>query len=262
MIGRARPGIGSRRNDRRVKLRSAAGRRRDDGLGGRFNGYDLAMESGSGKLPRCIRLRRPATLSVMDEPHVPDAPPEKLAEVDRRWEALRRANPHYYDGRLYHVLGVHRNGYGGAVAHVADCAYRYYAVQDEDFDLGVRPLGTKGIIERDGRYLLGRRSVSVGAYQGQWEFAPAGVVEPGRSPVEVILAELTEETGLTAAREPTPIAILFDSVLRCWEIIFRIGVAEPEGEPTTDEYDELRWCAVDGLPAALTPVARQVVALL
>ena len=211
---------------------------------------------------RCIRLRRPATLSVMDEPHVPDAPAEKLAEVDWRWDALRRANPHFYDGRLYHVLGVHRNGYGGAVVHVADCAYRFYAVQNEDFDLGVRPLGTKGLIERDGRYLLGKRSISVGAYQGQWEFAPAGVVEPGSTPVQTILAKLTEETGLTAAQEPTPIAILYDGVLRCWEIIFRIELGDREGEPTTDEYDELCWCFTDALPVPLTPVARQVVGLL
>ncbi len=219
----------------------------------------------------------------MDEPHVPDVPPEMLAEVEWRWEALCRDNPRYFDGRLYHVFGVHRNGYGGAVIHVADCAYRYHAVQNEEFDLGVRPLGTKGLIQSDDRFLLGKRSMTVNSYQGVWEFAPAGVVEPGQQPVDTILAELREETGLAAASEPTPIAVLHDSVLRCWEILFRITPVPAPGngdseEPharvqdapfsgagasaITDEYDELRWCLLDNLPEKLTPTALQVIPLI
>ncbi len=119
---------------------------------------------------RTIHLRRPAILSVVDEPHVPDVPPDMLAEVEWRWEALCRANPRYFDGRLYHVFGVHRNGHGGAVIHVADCAYRYHAVQNEDLDLGVRPLGTKGLIQCADRFLLGKRAMTVGSYQSAWEF--------------------------------------------------------------------------------------------
>ncbi len=218
------------------------------------------MSSDPQRPSRMIRLRRPATLSVLDEPHVPDAPQEKLAEVEWRWEALKRENPHYYDGRLYHVYGVHRNGYGGAVIHVANCAYRYHAVQEPDFDLGVRPLGTKGIVRRDGRVLLGKRAMSVGAYRGMWEFAPAGVVEPGQQPTETILAELKEETGLTAAREPTPVAILYDAYLRCWEIVFEIQAGQ-KGEPTTCEYDELIWRESDDLPRPLTPIAQQMAGL-
>ena len=209
---------------------------------------------------RCIRLRRPATLSVMDEPFVPAGEPGLLDEVQWRWDALCKGNPRYFDGRLYHVLGVHRNGYGGAVLHVADCAYRFYAVQDEDFDLGVRPLGVKGIVIRDGLVLLGRRAPDVAAYAGRWEFAPGGAVEPGKTPVQTVMDELAEETGLTAGREPTPVAVLYDSVLRCWEIVFRI---EPGagGAPTTAEYAETRWRRPDDLPADLTPTARQMIPL-
>ena len=200
----------------------------------------------------------------MDEPHVPDVPAAKLAEVAWRWEALCRDYPHYFDGRIYHVLGVHRNGYGGAVIHVADCAYRYAAVQNEDLDLGVRHLGVKGITLRDGKVLLGRRSMTVGFCRGLWEFAPAGVVEPPRQPAEVIVAELAEETGLNAVGEPTPIAVLYDNVVRCWEIVFRLaaGNAGPAGAEVTDEYDETMWRAPRDLPGDLSPIARQMIALL
>jgi 8-oxo-dGTP pyrophosphatase MutT (NUDIX family) len=210
-----------------------------------------------GSPARCIRLRRPATLSVLDEPFVPDAPPEKLADVEWRWDALREENPNYYDGRLYHVLGVSRNGYGGAVLHVADCAYRYHAVQNEDFDLGVRPLGVKGIVIRDDRVLLGQRAPNVGAYRNMWEFAPAGVVDPGDTPSQAILTELHEETGLTAAYEPTHIAVLYDPVLRCWEVALRIEPAAG-GDPPTKEYAAMQWCSLDDLPAPLTPIATQM----
>ncbi|MHC5023470.1 MAG: NUDIX hydrolase [Planctomycetota bacterium] len=210
---------------------------------------------------RCIRLRRPATLSVVDEPFVPRA--GSLDEIDLRWEALRSSNPAYFDGRLLHVIGVHRNGYGGAVLHVKDCAYRFHAVQDDDFDLGVRPLGVKGLTMRGDEVLLGRRSAQVAHYVGLWEFAPGGVVEPGRAPADVVVAELREETGLVPDCEPTPVALLYDDVLHCWEMIFRLeagGGSAPE--PASPEYTEIRWCRPEALPEDLSPVARAMVPLL
>lgn len=211
---------------------------------------------------RCIRLRRPAQLAIQKGPFVPDAPVSGLLdEVERRWQALREDNPAYYDGRLYHVTSVHRNGYGGATVHVVDCAYRFHAVQDAEFDLGVRPLGVKGIVMRDGRVLLGRRSMTVGAYRGLWEFAPAGVVDPGHDPAEVLQRELKEETGLTCRQEPTPIALLYDPVLRCWELAFRL---ETTGEIHLEsgEYSDTMWRTPNDLPTDLTPIARQMITLL
>jgi 8-oxo-dGTP pyrophosphatase MutT (NUDIX family) len=207
---------------------------------------------------RCILLRRPATLSIVDEPFVPDG---ALEEVDARWDDLRAINPAYYDGRLLHVLGVHRNGHGGAVLHVVECAYRYFAVQNESFDVGVRPLGVKGITVRDGQVLVGRRADHVAAYAGEWEFAPGGAVEPTCTPAEALLRELDEETGVVPAREPTAVALLYDPVTRCWEVVYRIEASGP-GATSTEEYDELVWRATDDLPPTLTPVARQMVALL
>jgi 8-oxo-dGTP pyrophosphatase MutT (NUDIX family) len=221
---------------------------------------------------RTIHLRRPATLSVHEGVFVP-SPPDGfdhrclLDEIDRRWNALRHANPEYFDGRLWHVIGVHRNGHGGAVLHVVDCAYRFFAVQataaDSDrFDLGVRPLGVKGVLERNGKFLLGLRSPQVAMYKDMWEFAPSGSVDVGRQPHEVIAHELHEETGVRPFREPTAIAVLFDPVLKCWEIVYRLTIADDASPAVSHEYPQVGWFERDSLPANLSPIACQIAALL
>jgi 8-oxo-dGTP pyrophosphatase MutT (NUDIX family) len=224
--------------------------------------------------PRAIRLRRPVTLSVQEGVFVPAAPAagkaapaNLLDEIDRRWNALRRENPAYFDGRLCHVLGVHRNGHGGAVLHVIDCAYRFFAVQAaspaaEAFDLGVRPLGVKGVVERGGRFLLGRRSSRVAMYKDMWEFAPSGSVDFGTQPGETIAHELIEETGIHALQEPTAIAVLFDPVLKCWEIVYRLAIDDQAEPVISDEYPAVEWFDGTALPANLSPIARQIAQLL
>ena len=210
---------------------------------------------------RTIHLRRPPTLSLQEGPFVPQprAGVDVMDEVDRRWGAMRVANPTFHDGRICHVLGVHRNGHGGVVIHVMDCAYRFHAVQDAEFDLGVRHLGVKAMTSHDGRLLLGRRSSTVRAYPGMWEFAPGGVIEPGRAPADVLKLELQEETGLSLAVEPKAIAVIFDPVVRCWEIIYQLEVADPNPKPVTDEYTELRWCEPGQWPQPLSPATVQLI---
>ena len=183
-----------------------------------------------------------------------------MDEVDRRWDALCDSNPAYFDGRAYNVLGVSRNGCGGAVLHVIECAYRFYAVQTEGFDLGVMGLGVKGFTIRGDRALMGRRSQSVGVYPNQWEFAPGGVVEPDKEPVDILTCELHQETRLTTTRDPTPIAVLGDPVARSWELIYLLSDPQGEAKPTP-EYSQLRWRARDELPDDLSPIARSMLAL-
>ncbi len=183
-----------------------------------------------------------------------------MDEVDRRWDAVRDSNPSCFDGWAYNVLGVNRNGCGGAVLHIIECAYRFYAVQTEDFDLGVMGLGVKGITMRGRQALIGRRSRNVGVYPELWEFAPGGVVEPGKSPAEVIVSELSEETGLTTQSRPTPIAVMCDPTARTWELIYLLN--DPQGEAqSTPEYSEVRWCGRDELPDDLSPIARSMIPL-
>ena len=205
---------------------------------------------------------RPAQGSAPLPPDKAAGSPSLLDEIDQRWAALRAANPAYFDGRLCHVIGVHRNGHGGATLHVMDCAYRFFAVQRRDFDLGVRPLGVKGVIERGGWFLMGRRSPRVAMYADMWEFAPSGSVDFGTPPHAIIAHELHEETGLECAGEPTAIAVLFDPVLQCWEIVYRLNVAADAEPRVTDEYPEIEWFARDALPANMSPIARQIAELL
>ncbi len=212
---------------------------------------------------RVIHLRRPAVLQMQDQLFVPGGDAALFDAIKQRWRERCAANPALHDGRLTHVIGVHRNGYGGAVLHVADCAYRYHAVQDDDFDLGVRSLGVKAFTRRDAEsLLLGKRAHWVNAYGGMWEFAPGGVVEPGREPDDVITAELREETGLRSDAPPMPIALLYDEVLRCWEIVFDVRTSDSAVDLSSGEYDEIRWCAVGDWPKPMTPIARQMVKLL
>ena len=214
----------------------------------------LAEDAGAGA-GRRIMLRRPPVMHVAEGPFVPEHP--RVAEVDERWAAFRERVPAAFDGRVMHVFGVHRNGHGGVVMHLVETAYRYYAVQAPDFDLGVRPLGAKGITWRDGRVLMGRRAAWVAGYPGAWEFAPGGVVEPGESPARTVVRELREETGVEAAREPVAAALLLDARLRCWELVHRIEAAASAG-PASDEYDELRWCDPADLQGPLSPIAAEI----
>jgi ADP-ribose pyrophosphatase YjhB (NUDIX family) len=138
-------------------------------------------------------------------------------------------------------LGVHRNGYGGALIHAMDCAYRFYAVQDERFDLGVRPLGVKAIVRHGGQVLLGRRAQSVHAYAGKWEFVPGGMVEPDASLDVSIVRELDEEAGMKLTRPPVAAAVLYDRSVMTWDVVYMIEVPGHEFGKRSGEHDQLAW---------------------
>jgi 8-oxo-dGTP pyrophosphatase MutT (NUDIX family) len=208
--------------------------------------------------PRTILLRRPPVCSVVDEPYVPNV---DLEEVAHRWRVAQTANPALFDGRVLHVLGVHRNGCGGATINLVECAYRFYAVQDDTFDCGIRPLGVKGITVCDSRVLWGRRAAWVHQYPGEWEFAPGGCVEPGSQPEQVLQRELAEETGCVPASPPVPLAILQDTYTQSWELIYRVTVEDDCLRPGTDEYSDLRWCAPTQCPSPRSAIAQRMESL-
>lgn len=203
---------------------------------------------------RVIPLRRPPVLNVVPGTFVPTTP--SLEEVDRAWDGLQRANRRYFDGRMLHVLGVSRNGHGGVVVHAMECAYRFYAVIGAGLETGVRPLGVKGIVEREGRWLMGLRSREVAYHAGQWEFVPGGCLEPDIAPDSMLERELGEESGFAAAGPPVPLALLYDPTACTWEIVHRLAVRERPGiDPPGWEYRELRWVEPGQEPSPLSPVA-------
>lgn len=152
-------------------------------------------------------------------------------------------NPKYFDGTLLQVLGTSRNGHGGVTIHVQECAYRFFAVQTRGFECGVRPLGVKGIVQVGDKWLVGKRSQRVAAYQGLWEFVPGGGLESAADPVADFRRELVEETGV-AMEEPsttTPIAIalLDDPIARTWDIIYHCTLERADAFTPSFEHDAL-----------------------
>lgn len=201
-----------------------------------------------------IRLRKPPTLQYHDEFFVPAT---SLEEVNRKWDALCAQNSACFDGEIVHVLGVHRNGCGGATIQAARTSYKFHAVMD----LGIKPLGVKGICKQNDVYLCGLRGQKVGVYAGAWEFAPSGMVEPHQAPEDIIMRELEEETGLTAQSAPVAVALFFDEIARTWEIVYQL---ETIGHATVDgaEYEKLDWFDIKRFPSPMSPPTHKMKSLL
>lgn len=210
---------------------------------------------------RLIPLRRPAQVSLVEGRFVPDG--ADLDAVDAAWERLRARVPRAHDGPMLHVLGHSRNGHGGVTVHCIQTSYRFHAVMQEGLDTGVRPLGVKAVcLAPGGLVLMARRGDGTLNYPGQWEFAPAGTLEPGVSPPDMILRELREETGWSASSPPAIRALLFDPGARTWEIVFAIDVRPPAVPVEGWECAELRTVVPGEWPEPLTPVARRMQVLL
>ena len=206
---------------------------------------------------RLIPLRRPAQLSVVDGRFVPEG--VSLDEVDEAWARLRARVPRAHDGPMLHVLGHSRNGHGGVTLHCVQSSYRFHAVGREGMDTGIRPLGVKAVCLTPGAgVLVARRGQGTLNYPGLWEFAPAGTLEPGVAPADMILRELREETGWAAASAPAARALLFDPGARSWEIVFAIDVVPPAVPVESWECEELRDADPGAIPEPMTPVAQRM----
>lgn len=208
---------------------------------------------------RLFRLRRPPRIIIDDSAFVPDVP---LGAVNAAWDAIVAANPRFTDGDCLHVIGVHRDGHGGATIHAVRSSYRMGAVRRQGIETGFRGLGTKAIAHVAGRVLVGLRSPQVNAYPGMWEFAPGGGVELGEAPDVGIMRELVEECGVAAAAPARAVALLFDPEVSAWEIVHELPMAAPPDAAPGWEYSELAMCDPRDLPQPLSPCAEQMRAVL
>ena len=96
-----------------------------------------------------------------------------------------------------------------------------------------------GIIERDGRVLICRRTPGQ-SHALQWEF-PGGKVEPGEQPAEALARELEEELAIRGA-SGTEIAryeFTYPGKPPVELIFFR--VLEFDGAPRNVIFYEMRW---------------------
>ncbi len=213
---------------------------------------------------RVIRLRRPPVFNVVPDRWIPES--IDLESVDEAWAALCGRNPRYHDGDVFHVLGVVRNGHGGAIVHLAPSSYRFHAVRAMGIDTGIRTLGLKGLclVERDGEagLIAGRRSDASGSYPGMWEYLPGGGVPPESDgsvrPDLVFQRELEEECGVPSSGEAIPIAILRDDVVGTWEVVYRCVLASNPRRSPGWEHDELALVTPATLPEPASDAARMM----
>jgi len=103
-----------------------------------------------------------------------------------------------------------------------------------------KQLVVAAVIERRGRFLLGKRSLSKRSAPGFWH-AICGRVEPGESEREALEREVLEETGLLVrATEQVWQADTRDGIARInW---WRVSTLDDRPEQLLqDEHSELRW---------------------
>jgi 8-oxo-dGTP diphosphatase len=104
-----------------------------------------------------------------------------------------------------------------------------------------------GIIERDGRVLIGRRKPDQ-SHPLQWEF-PGGKVEPGETPEQALARELGEELAVLQVQghEMTRQEFTYPGKDPIELIFYR--VESFIGEPKNRVFHEMRWERRSGLGA-------------
>jgi 8-oxo-dGTP diphosphatase len=116
------------------------------------------------------------------------------------------------------------------------------------------------ILERDGRYLVGKRSPWKAIAPGYW--CPiSGRVEPGEEQADALVREVFEETGLRvrALLEVAQCDTHDGSALLHWWLAELLDDAP--AQLMNDEHTELRWLTPDEL-RSLTPVFEEDIAIL
>jgi len=109
-------------------------------------------------------------------------------------------------------------------------------------DSGDPVLVLAAVIERDGRYLVGRRPESK-RHAGLWEF-PGGKVRPGESPRAGLARELREELGIDLLSLGR---VLFERRDPGSPFLIRFAAVVAKGEPRTLEHTDLAWQGPDAL---------------
>lgn len=99
-----------------------------------------------------------------------------------------------------------------------------------------------------GRLLLQRKSAGrLG--EGKWN-GPGGKVEPGETPLECVVREVWEETGLTVSdlTEQGVVDFYFGEKPEPDWVVHIYTTSTFSGEPKGSDEGELRWFSVDEVP--------------
>ena len=95
------------------------------------------------------------------------------------------------------------------------------------------------ILERDGRILICRRRPDQ-SHPLKWEF-PGGKVEPGETPAEALVRELSEELGIATSAGPEIASYEFAYPGKQPILLHFFRVDSYRGEPQNLIFEEMRW---------------------
>jgi len=96
------------------------------------------------------------------------------------------------------------------------------------------------IRDRQGRYLLIKRSMSSKANAGKWDF-PGGKVDPGEDFEEALIREVAEETGLTISLHRQMGKIKAELAHKIITYVMMEGRVESGQVLLSSEHDEYAW---------------------
>ena len=204
---------------------------------------------------RLIWLRRPPRIIVGTDAFLPAC---ETHLIDDTWRELCQRNPKLSDGPVFHVVGVHRDGHGGATIHVARTTYRMNAVRLIGIQSGFVGLGTRAVAHWNGKCLVGLRAANCASYPNQWEFAPAGSVEPDEDAAIGIERELLEECGVQAKSRAIAHAVFLDPVVATWEIAHELAMVQPPDAPPNWEYQKLEMVDAAHVPEPMSACTRHM----
>jgi 8-oxo-dGTP pyrophosphatase MutT (NUDIX family) len=106
------------------------------------------------------------------------------------------------------------------------------------------------IIKRDGRFLLGKRSLSKKQYPGHWA-SIGGKLEVGESPEAGLIRECFEEIDVLV-KPIRQIKEIHDSqAIHTW---YEVVIVSGNPSLANDEHSELRWCTISEIEQ-LFPIA-------
>ena len=226
------------------------------------------------------------------------APPAPDDETVARWEAMRRDKPRLFNGPM---LACDSYDASSLTVRCRLERYQRLAVQPEVLT-GVMQLSVTGVmLARDGlgreHVLLGKRSAATRLYEGMWELAPSGGIDPpattsmldsgarldGFDAWRQLVLEIDEELDLAIAPDPGRIVgLVSDPIAMSTDLVFRVVLARPLEDLRTPssgrsgaveasawEYDDTRWVATDEIaafdgrePGAIIPPTRALFRLL
>jgi 8-oxo-dGTP diphosphatase len=105
--------------------------------------------------------------------------------------------------------------------------------------VGVVTTVVAAVIEREGVVLVGQRKPG-GNHPLKWEF-PGGKVEPGETPEDAVIRELTEELGIHARIEGEITRYEYEYPGRSRILLIFYRVVEFDGEPRNLDFAQLKW---------------------